>query len=225
MGQRGLITIISGNALLLLMVATMLTAAAAPPSTLQTRAIEEYGAAAGELVSQWEALVAAADDLDINARLNASNTFFNRHIRWINDEAAYGVEDYWATPLETMGNARGDCEDFTIAKYITLLTMGVDPESLRLVYVKAKRSGLTQAHMVLAWYESPQSTPLILDNMETRILPADERGDLFPIFSFNGGALWIGNRNKRTEADPRARLSRWRQVLDRMQQEGFEPRF
>jgi len=158
----------------------------------------------------------------VASKLKAANDFFNQNIRWVSDEEAWGAEDYWATPLETMGKEVGDCEDFSIAKYATLMLMGVDPTSLRMVYVKLKRSGLTQAHMVLAWYQSPSSTPQILDNVEYSIMPGTERGDLIPVFSFNGESIWVGSRSEPSSADPLARLSRWRQVLTKMRNEGFE---
>ena len=188
---------------------------------LSALARSRYGDLAEQTVSDWSTLIAKSQNLSVADKLRAANTFFNEQVAWVSDYEAWQTEDYWATPLETMGRGIGDCEDFSIAKYTTLLLMGVKPESLRMVYVKAKRGGLTQAHMVLAWYETPQSTPLILDNMEFSILPASERGDLFPIFSFNGEAIWVGNRDKPSSASPLSRLSRWRQVLERMRGEGF----
>jgi predicted transglutaminase-like cysteine proteinase len=189
---------------------------------LQQLASERYGNEAVATVVSWEALINSNKDTDVQNKLMSVNDFFNQRITWVGDEDAWNQTDYWATPLETMGRAVGDCEDFTIAKYATLLTLGLPPESLRLVYVKAKRNGLTQAHMVLAWYENPMAVPLILDNMDFVIRPANERGDLFPIFSFNADQLWMATQAQPTNSDPQARLSRWSQVLLRMRQEGFD---
>lgn len=188
---------------------------------LQDLAAERYGDEALATIRSWENLIGAHRDAATSEKLSAVNGFFNENILWLRDEEAWNQTDYWATPLETMGRAVGDCEDFTIAKYATLLLMGLPPESLRLVYVKAKRNGLTQAHMVLAWYENPLANPLILDNMDFTIKPATERGDLFPVFSFNADQLWMATQTQATDADPQARLSRWSQVLLRMRQEGF----
>ena len=188
---------------------------------LQDLAAERYGDEAVTTIKSWENLIGAHQNALTPGKLSAVNGFFNENILWLRDEEAWNQADYWATPLETMGRAVGDCEDFTIAKYATLLLMGLPPESLRLVYVKAKRNGLTQAHMVLAWYENPLAIPLILDNMDFTIKPATERGDLFPVFSFNADQLWMASQTQATDADPQARLSRWSQVLLRMRQEGF----
>ena len=40
------------------------------------------------------------------------------------DTEIWGEPDYWATVLETLGRGAGDCEDFSIAKYVTLKAMG-----------------------------------------------------------------------------------------------------
>ena len=194
---------------------------AQPIPDLQGHARKQFGPEAETTVRDWETLIRRGRNQSISEQLEQANRFFNERVLWVSDFEAWDTEDYWATPLETMGKAIGDCEDFTIAKYATLLLMGVDPASLRLIYVKAKRGGLTQAHMVLAWYASPITTPLILDNMESSILSANERGDLFPVFSFNANALWVGNKTAPSSANPVDRLSRWRNVLNRMRAEGF----
>ena len=192
------------------------------PGDIRQLAMERYGQRAADSVAQWEELIRESRGLAVTEQLEAVNNFFNQHVAWVSDQEAWDAEDYWATPLETMAREVGDCEDFSIAKYATLLVMGVDPTSLRMVYVKLKRSGLTQAHMVLAWYETSGSTPQILDNVEYSIMPATDRGDLIPIFSFNGDAIWAGVRSQPSSADPLARLSRWRQVLTKMRNEGFK---
>lgn len=185
----------------------------------------QYGDRAADRAAAWQTVVDRGQALPLADKLKAANDFFNHNIEYVSDQQIYGTEDYWASPLEFMGRGRGDCEDFSIAKYTTLLLMGVEPDSLRMVYVKAKRSGITQAHMVLAWYESPQATPLILDNLEYSIMPANQRGDLIPIFSFNGKTLWVGTKAQPSKANPVNRLSRWRQVLEKMRREGFTQGF
>jgi predicted transglutaminase-like cysteine proteinase len=182
---------------------------------------KRYGQEGVESVTAWQAFIADSAPLPVAERLRATNDFFNSRVRWSTDRRIYGSEDYWATPLETLGRLQADCEDFTIAKYITLIHLGVAPESLRLVYVKARLPGGTsQAHMVLAWYETPGAMPLILDNINGRVLPASQRPDLTPIFSFNADDLWVSGSTRPSTANPRARLSRWQQVLERMASEG-----
>jgi len=132
--------------------------------------------------------------------------------------------DYWATPLETLGVGRGDCEDFAIAKYVTLRLAGMSDENLRLIYVRA-RTGIStfQAHMVLGYYADATATPMILDNLIGTIEIATNREDLTPVYGFNGEGLWLGSQRSASAANPLARLSRWRDVIQRMQSEGIRP--
>lgn len=188
---------------------------------MQQLARERHGAQAEQTVMAWRRLLEVQRGQPVERQLAAVNTFFNRAILYQLDPAVWGLNDYWASPLEFMGRAAGDCEDYAIAKYVTLLLLGVPPERLRLIYVRARTVGaLSEAHMVLGYYADPGSEPLILDNLITSIRPASSRTDLTPIFSFNTQGLWVGGQTT-SAADPTARLSRWREVLERMRQEGI----
>lgn len=188
-----------------------------------TLAEQRFGPSAGVLAEEWRRLVHDGSALPIASQLSMSNAFFNQRIAWRTDQQVYGLEDYWATPLETIGRKAADCEDFSIAKYVTLLLLGVPKDALRLVYVKATLpSGTVQAHMVLAWYETPGAVPLILDNINNAVLPATARADLQPIFSFNTDTLWVGGAPQTGRSNPQARISRWQKVLERMAQDGFD---
>lgn len=194
---------------------------------MERLALTNYGARTAELVSQWRELLQTAADQPVEVRLQRINAFFNRSIRWRQDIDIWHQHDYWATPLEVMGRREGDCEDFSVAKYMSLLLVGVPESQLRITYVKAEMggqgSGLSQAHMVLAWYKEPNADPLILDNMISEIRPASRRGDLSPVFSFNTEGIWVGGVNQPASRDPQARLSRWRDLLQRMAEDGLSP--
>jgi len=183
-----------------------------------------YGVEGVRKLRQWQALVADNQNSVEAAKVKLVNNFFNQNVHFEDDIVHWKQSDYWATPLETLGSGGGDCEDYTIAKYMTLLELGVSAEHLRLIYVKAQIGGagshVFQAHMVLGYYAQPDSVPLILDSLLSDIESADKRGDLRPVFSFNSDGLWVGNQAQ-PQVDPTARLSRWRDVLARMKQEGF----
>ena len=171
-----------------------------------------------------QATLTAATDLDDEGRLQAINTFFNRRIQFADDTTVWGQIDYWASPLELLDKGAGDCEDFAIGKYFSLLALGMPMAKLRLVYVRAQLGGAggpVQAHMVLAYYAQPNADPLILDNLVTELRPAARRPDLAPVFSFNGEGLWQGTGGL-AAGDPTARLSRWREVLQKARAEGFQ---
>ena len=182
----------------------------------------QYGPEAQARGIAWQDKLTALDARTVQEQLSVINQFFNQRVQWEDDIQIYGIKDFWATPSETLGRGSGDCEDFTIAKYTSLRYLGVPAEQLRLTYVQLKvASERTEAHMVLAWYPEPNSTPLILDNYNPRILPASERKDLEPVFSFNGSELWLGDSRASTTATPSARISQWRQIIARAQQEGI----
>ncbi|KAA0014559.1 transglutaminase [Billgrantia pellis] len=181
-----------------------------------------YGSSGLAILEEWFTLLDRLLGADIGRQLRDVNDFFNRRVRWVEDSQSWGVEDHWATPLEAMGKREGDCEDYSIAKYVTLKELGVPGSRLRMIYVRARigRSQIVQAHMVLGYYETPAAVPLVLDNLVPSITPASQRTDLIPVFSFNSSGLWAGGSTQ-SRADPVARLSRWRSVIERMQQQGF----
>lgn len=188
-------------------------------STMQLR----YGNDGVAMLNEWQSMLSRVQSQSTLEQVAQVNSFFNRHIRYTEDSLLWHKSDYWATPLETLGVRAGDCEDYTIAKYVSLVELGVPIQQLRLIYVKAQLGGshssIFQAHMVLGYYTSADATPLILDSLINTIEPANKRTDLRPVFSFNSAGLWIGNQY--TAADPTARLSRWRDLLARLQAEGF----
>ncbi len=184
---------------------------------------ERYGGDGVALLERWDQLVATENQRPPTEQIKLVNQFFNKNLRYTEDLVLWKKSDYWATPLETLGVRAGDCDDYAIAKYLTLLRMGMPTENLRLIYVRAQVGGaqskIFQAHMVLGYYPQPNAVPLIMDSLVSSIEPATERPDLHPVFSFNSEGLWVGNQQ--TAADPTARLSRWRDLLARVQEEGF----
>jgi len=198
--------------------------AALDPNKLQNTMQSRYGANGVAKLNSWQQLVRDNRDRPDTTKIRAANDFINKNTSFVDDIVHWKQSDYWATPLETLGTGAGDCEDYTIAKYATLLEMGVPMERLRLIYVKAQIGGtgsrVFQAHMVLGYYEQSNAIPLILDSLVPEIESADLRTDLHPVFSFNSAGLWVGNQAQ-PQIDPTARLSRWRDLLERMKQEGF----
>ena len=183
-----------------------------------------HGPRALAAVRELQPLLVHALDFDDPGRLAAVNQFFNRRIVFAEDTENWNQVDYWASPLELLAKGSGDCEDYVIAKYFSLLTTGVPMSRLRLVYVRLQIGGprgVVQPHMVLAYYAAPGSEPLILDNLINDIRPASRRLDLVPVFSFNGEGLWQGVDGPAV-ADSIARLSRWRDVLAKAKAEGFQ---
>jgi len=187
-------------------------------------AAQKQGPRAVAGVHALQAALAASADVGDAGQLQAMNQFFNRRVLSREDVEVWGQVDYWASPLEMLEKGAADCEDFAIAKYFSLVALGMPTQRLRLVYVRAQIGGAggpVQAHMVLAYYASANAEPLILDNLITELRPASRRPDLVPVFSFNSEGLWQGVGTQ-SAGDPTARLSRWREVLGKARAEGFQ---
>lgn len=203
---------------LLLLVPLLLVVSMAGAIQLDDRllnwALVQHGPAAQQRLQDWQRLHSLIEKAPVDRQLELVNRFFNR-AEFVDDIDHWGKEDYWATPVELLTTNGGDCEDFAIAKYLTLKAAGVPDEQLRVVYVKSLV--LDQAHMILAWYRTPDAEPLILDNLTNEIKPASQRTDLVPVYSFNGEGLW---RNKSSREHARVgtadELANWRDLNQRL---------
>ena len=183
-----------------------------------------WGTGPAPRFNAWRSLIANLSAAQDAERLKKTNDFFNRQMQYGTDPDIWNEPDYWATPMESIGKGAGDCEDFVIAKYFTLLEAGISPEKLRLIYVRVKSEGAPPiAHMVLGYYAQPESEPLVLDNLIGDVRPAARRPDLVPVFSFNKDGVFSGVSAKdATPAGGVGRLSRWEDLLKRAKAEGFE---
>ena len=146
--------------------------------------------------------------------LRKMNDFFNQ-IPYYNDSVHWGKEDYWATPVEALSSFGADCEDYSIAKYLSLKELGIPIERLRITYVRAKDLG--ESHMVLAYYPTPEAEPLILDNLTRELKPASQRPDLEPVYSFNDDDLWLPSGAAKRGGASQVRL--WRELKEKLARE------
>lgn len=146
--------------------------------------------------------------------LRKVNEFFNQ-IPYFNDSVHWGKNDYWATPVESLSSFGADCEDYSIAKYMSLKELGLPIEKIRMTYVRAKEIG--ESHMVLAYYPSPESEPYILDNLTKEVKLASQRQDLEPVFSFNDDDLWLASGQTSKGGATQVRL--WRDLIERINRE------
>ncbi|MGZ4999500.1 MAG: transglutaminase-like cysteine peptidase [Methylomonas sp.] len=179
------------------------------------RVEQKYGVDARNRFVAWQSLMETGKNIPESEKLRRVNDFFNQNTRFVNDMVLWLKEDYWATPAEFLAKGAGDCEDYSIAKYFTLVEMEVDEDKLRITYVKALE--LNQAHMVLTYFESPQAVPLVLDNLKPTINLATERTDLQPVYSFNGSGLWLAKeKGSGKQVGDAERLNPWADLKRRM---------
>ncbi|MDF2182848.1 transglutaminase-like cysteine peptidase [Neptuniibacter sp. CAU 1671] len=178
------------------------------------RVEQKFGQTAVLRLKALETLVREKRDLTDLDKVREVNDFFNL-VPYYTDLQHWGVEDYWATPFEKLTTFGGDCEDYAIAKYFTLRELGIPDNKLRITYVKALN--WNQAHMVLTYYPVEDEIPLVLDNLNPDLLPANQRRDLVPVYSFNGDGLWLAKgRGTGQRVGGSSRLKMWQDLQNRM---------
>jgi len=146
----------------------------------------KYGKSAANRLIALNELLKENMHVDVKTKLKKVNDFFNS-VKYASDKRTYGITDYWANPYEMLARNRGDCEDYVLGKYLALEYLGVSTSKMFLTYVTLKKT--KEAHMVLTYFETPKSEPLVLDNLKKTIQGASKRTDLVPVLSFNPSIL------------------------------------
>ncbi len=185
-----------------------------PEKTL-TDMEKKYGYRSRTRVESLIQLMNRVKDLSEVKKVSAVNNFFN-NILYETDIINWKVKDYWATRMEFLGKAKGDCEDYAIAKYFTLKQLGIPENRLFMTYVKIQDNNIRQAHMVLSYFKKPNTTPYVLDNYNTKILPATKRKDLVPVYSFNGESLYRAKQTGLGKEEPSEanKNIKWSKLID-----------
>ena len=176
----------------------------------------KYGEQAVKRVILWDQLIEKNKNKPILIQLKNINNFFNK-FPYKRDKELWGENDYWATPYEFLSLAAGDCEDYAIAKYFTLKKLGIPEENLRIIYVtyKNNKTNYEEAHMVLSYLINENSTPIILDNINKKLLLANQRTDLTPVYSFNAKSLWQA-QSKGKEKVGKNNLKSWENMINKI---------
>lgn len=177
-----------------------------------TKVEQKYGKFAKARVNALVKLMNSLKNTSEDEKLKKVNHFFNQ-VRYQSDLKTWGQKDYWATRMEFLGKDKGDCEDYATAKYFTLKQLGIPTKKMYLSYVKATKQKV--AHMVLTYFKTPQSIPLVLDNYNKQILPATKRPDLIPVYSFNGDSLYLAKQKGLGKEVPSgvAKNKKWTKLL------------
>lgn len=179
--------------------------------------LSTYNTDARDRTQNWFSFLTSISDKNEWQKINIVNTYFNDRIVYRNDNELWGVNDYWASPIETLAQGSGDCEDYAIAKYFSLIQLGVPEEKIRLMYVR--QLTVNEPHMVLIYFESPTDVPYVLDNFNKKLLPATARSDLKPIYSFNGQGLWLAKAKGLGQKVNNSRgVSAWDSMMERIEQ-------
>ena len=130
------------------------------------------------------AQVAGLSDAEI---LDLVNRTVNSAMTYRSDHAIWGVGDHWATPVEMALKGTGDCEDFAIAKYWLLRSLGVADEQLQMVVLQDTRRQLFHAVLVV----HTTSSAYVLDNVTNRLQLDTAYAQYQPIMSFSASRNYI----------------------------------
>lgn len=176
---------------------------------------KKYGLFAARRLLALQSLMQSLQNAPLSKKLKEVNDFWNQ-VRYTSDMKVWHKKDYWATPWEFLGKDRGDCEDYVIAKYLTLKELGIDSKKMYFIYAVVK--GRRVPHMVLGYYEKQGSVPLILDSLNYKIFPADKRKDLFPVYIFNGDTLHRFHQSDKKIAPKKNRLAKrkWDTLMEKI---------
>ncbi|WP_108881864.1 transglutaminase-like cysteine peptidase [Anderseniella sp. Alg231-50] len=152
--------------------------------------------------------------------LDQVNRYVNRHIRYTSDRKVFGRNEYWAGPSEVMG-ARGDCEDYVIAKYFILSQLGISDKDMKVVVVRDVVSGL--GHAVLSVRLA--DTTMILDNQSMQVRDHLTVSRYQPLYSINRSRAWLNLAVKRVSVSSRlaAKPAPQQQIASRVRLASLHP--
>jgi len=118
------------------------------------------------------------------------NNFFNK-FRSQSDLETYGTREYWASRKEFLIKGKGDCEDYALAKYFTLIEAGIPKEKLSISIAKVKNN--SDYHIVVLYKNNKESQSFVLDNINYKIKSLSSRKDLTTFYTYNSDIKQIEN--------------------------------
>ncbi len=137
------------------------------------------------VISRWRERLRPMAGLPLAAMAQRVNDLVNE-TEYINDSRNWSKSDYWETPVEFFTHG-GDCEDFAIAKYVSLRALGVPEDRLRVALVHDKIKDIPHALLILY----TDNGALVLDNQVDEVRDAARVARYRPIFSINRYSWWL----------------------------------
>jgi len=139
----------------------------------------------------WQALVAQVKAAgDPMAQIKLANALLNDPVQhpYIEDINNWGQTEYWATAYQFLKKS-GDCEDYSIAKYMLLKAAGYPVENMRIVAVRIRSLGGI-GHAILVVYQGAGA--YVLDNRVQQVLQEQlVRTEFQPAISMNEQFWWV----------------------------------
>lgn len=136
-------------------------------------------------INNWDSFISSLNGKSKREKLSEVQAFINKY-RYIIDPINWGVEDYWATPRQFFIKD-GDCEDYAIAKFMTLRKLGFKNDEMRVVVLND--TNLRAMHSVLVVYMD--NDEFILDNQIQQVVSASQIHHYTPIYSINETNWWL----------------------------------
>lgn len=133
---------------------------------------------------EWTSFTETMRNQPRDRQLDRINSFFNQH-RYITDPINWGLADYWETPGQFFAK-NGDCEDYAIAKYMTLRDLGWAISDLRVVIVQDMNLNLVHAILAVNF----DNRTLILDNQLAVLVEPKRIKHYRPIYAVNEEGWW-----------------------------------
>ena len=173
--------------LLILLTSVLLLATYPSFTNSELRAINKNSIIAKNRIVDYQNTLLTLKTLDKEIQLNRMNFYLNRLLPQY-DDVINNKLDNWATPKEFLTVGYGDCEDYVIIKYYSLIKLGFDEKKLYLTLVKEKFRGGN--HMVLTYFKTQGKSPLVLDNLSFKILDLNTREDLEAEIFINSSGVY-----------------------------------
>jgi predicted transglutaminase-like cysteine proteinase len=126
------------------------------------------------------------------------NLAVNHSVRYQLDPVTWGVEDYWASPRETIQKGAGDCEDFAILKMGMLAALGIPMSAMQVVVVQDLRRRI--GHAVLTVRIG--SDNFVLDNQMDIVRRDDAVAEYQPFYSVGSGPNYVYGMRRSFAAAP-----------------------
>ncbi|MEA1914505.1 MAG: transglutaminase-like cysteine peptidase [Campylobacterota bacterium] len=146
---------------------------------------KEYGGRSGERLSNWNKVMKNAKNDSPLAQARKIDKYFNQY-RGKSDATIKNVKyavDTWRTFRNFMGQLGGDCEDYVLSKYYSLVKLGVPKRKLQ-IWTGWSNIGRGGRHAVLAYFVDGKD-PIILDNLTRYAQRFSKRKSFTPYVYFN----------------------------------------
>lgn len=132
----------------------------------------------------WMKFLVSIKDKDKISQIKAVNAYMNR-AKYITDSRNWGQKDYWASPGQFMEKF-GDCEDYAIAKFMSLKLLGFSSDMLRVAAVKDLNLKVGHAILVVI----VDGKYFLLDNQIKQVVETKTVRHYRPVFSISTQYWW-----------------------------------